>query len=613
MNDSPIKIKSNMVVILILIVAFALVVQITRSQYVLRFNSNQEQVKSVQSWKQDAEAPNPPIASASLPFCLMYDGTDEASTKMMDQAAHVLSYMKRPSAAFDIRQAPLQPEGCTAILISFQQMNLLGDPDKIAEYVRNGGYVFQLIQPEEDAAFYRLYRKMGILNSGQISPSKGVKLEQNVLIGEKDLLIADEFIINTVMDVELDPNSRLLMSTAEGVPLMWDHVYGKGKFMVFNGTMLQEKINRGLIAGGISLLLPDFIYPIFDAKVMYIDDFPAPIGQTVDAAIYKEFRLDRPAFFKQIWWPDMLKTAKRHTIKYTAVLIESYNDKVTPPFEAPNDADEEGLISFGREVIKSGGEIGLHGYNHQSLVLDQAVSDEFGYQAWANTNDMQNSIQEAIQFTKRSFPSYTMLGYVPPSNVLSSEGRQTIKQAWPELAVISSLYAEDITGLSYVQEFELAKDGVLEMPRITSGYFEQAFERWAEASTMTTLGFYSHFIHPDDLLSPERSNNMNWEQLLEEYDHLLARVEKTYPWLTPKTSTEAAIGVKRTLQAQVEWEQDSGKITGRVHDFENELSFVLRSDKKIGSLSGCTVKKIDAGTYLVVASKANFTIELSEA
>ena len=54
---------------------------------------------------------------------------------------------------------------------------------------------------------------------------------------------------------------------------------------------------------------------------------------------------------------------------YTGVLVETYNDKINGSFEER--LVEENLLTYGQDLIKMGGELGVHGYNHQSLTKDQ--------------------------------------------------------------------------------------------------------------------------------------------------------------------------------------------------------------------------------------------------
>ncbi|MEF3307899.1 DUF2194 domain-containing protein [Paenibacillus sp. GYB004] len=610
--DTKVKLKRNVYIIIAGVLLLALAIQLTSSRYVLQFSRNEAVPGQAGTWK-PAFAELGSLAPSGTPYCVAYESGESYSVQIMEQAERTLKYMKKPVRTFDVGGGGFQPGACAAVIVATERLELLGaDGTALAGYVENGGYVFLAVIPVLDDTFYRIYRKMGIVAAKDIVPSNGIELTSNVLIGEKGLVIDAPIITNTSVVAELDDKSRVLAKSAEGIPLLWDYAYGKGKFMVYNGTILTLKVNRGLFAGALSMLEPEFIYPIFNSKIFYIDDFPAPIPKGINDDIFRDYRRDTPAFFKEIWWPDMLKVAKRFDVKYTAALIESYNDQIKPPFHEPVDADLKGLLSYGREVLKSGGEIGLHGYNHQSLQRSRDVAAWYGYTPWESVEDMTESIKESVEFAGKAFPNYTMLSYVPPSNVLSPEGREALKQGWPSMAVISSLYGIDEAGRAYVQEFEVAPDGILEMPRLTSGYLEQPFDRWMMANSITLFGFFSHFIHPDDLLSEDRNNDMSWEELYEGFSSMLERLDRVYPWLRHSTSSKAAVDMEEVLTSRVEITRQEGKISGKIDSFRTRQHFILRTERAIQTMSGCKVQKIDDSAYLVTAVQANFEIGLGD-
>ncbi|WP_162515324.1 DUF2194 domain-containing protein [Paenibacillus pinistramenti] len=604
------KLNPRIYIILAGIVLIGAVLILTHTRYFQQFSHNRNLQTKIAEWKNEPPAA-PNVTGAK--FCVIYDGEDDYNVRIQEQAQRVLTDMRKAAVSVDLRKETLNLSGCGAVISALTDLTLVKDPDTLAGYLDQGGHLFLATMPEQSDAFLRLYRKFGIIDAGDYSDEQGIHLKDEVLLGEKGLEIDDEFMTNTVMQVELDPSAQVHATATSGMPLLWSYDTGKGSVMVFNGTMLQEKINRGIITGAVSMMMPDFIYPIYNSKLMYIDDWPAPYGSSIDPDIYKIYQLNRQEFFKQIWWPDMLKAAKRYGLKFTAVLIESYHNQVVPPFASPSDADPESLISYGREIIKSGGEIGLHGYNHQSLTTDPDKSSYYDYETWNSTSDMALSVQEALSYFKRSFPNYSLFTYVPPSNVLDPGGREALKQSWNNLAVISSVFAEDAAGISYVQEFEQAKDGILEMPRVTSGYDDEAFERWTAASVLTSYGFFSHFVHPDDVLDSERSMGMTWEELYKNYSTVMSRLQKNYPWLQAKTATEAAIDMKNLLSSDIELSQSGDVIKGKVTPLQGEASFILRTRKTAANLSGCTVKKIGDGILLVTVTKSEFTIHLSEA
>ncbi|WP_144511970.1 DUF2194 domain-containing protein [Bacillus sp. FJAT-22090] len=595
-------------IIILFVLLFGILLQVSRSQFVLKFQQNQNLIERRDEILADISQEND-LEQSGNNYCVLYNPSDEYSTKLKDNASHTLLYMKKKLAVVDITNESVDLSNCQVVILATDKLKDIGKAEEIEQFVFEGGYIFFMSVLDIETDYQILYRKFGISSFDTVVDARGIHLTSNVLIGEKELFLDDDFIHNSAISVDLDVEAELLAESVNKIPLLWKSNYGKGAFMTFNGEMLQEKINRGFFAGALSLLEPNFIYSIFNSKVFFIDDFPSPIAKGTNPIIYEEYKRDIASFYQEVWWPNMLETSKKYDMKYTGAIIESYNDRVQPPFDTAEDKDSHYLISFGRELIKSGGELGFHGYNHQSLVLDKAIATEFGYNEWQKTEDMSKSIEELLTYAKDAFPGYTITSYVPPSNVLSKEGREAMKQTWQDLTVISSLYGEDETGTAYVQEFEVAGDGVIEMPRVTSGYFETAYNRWAEANTMTGVGVFSHFVHPDDVISSDRSNNMGWDENYKLFDKYMKRVNKTYPWVRALPATEAALEMAANLHTNVSWTKEESSIQGKITNYKSETSYILRTDKKIGRLKNCAVKKIDDNTYLVTAHDSNFKIE----
>ncbi|WP_432354212.1 DUF2194 domain-containing protein [Sporosarcina sp. A2] len=606
---SPNVTKSLYVAVTAVLLA-GILFQIGRSQFVLKTLHNNELLSMKDLLLHENIQQSEENGAKSPIYCIAYNPDDLPSVAIKDNSLKTLHYMKKQTKEIRLDGTNDQFRDCHSVLFTADSMGFGGDADSIAAYIENGGYWLFLNTLEPDTEFEQLYRNMGITSFDQQLETNGIHLMQNVLIGENNLDTGGDFIHNSSLSVALDDNTELLIESHDSVPLMWQVAYGEGNIMVVNGTMLTEKVNRGVIAGAIGMVEPVFIYPIFNSKVFFIDDFPAPVAKGRNPLIYKEYRQDLSGFYKNIWWPDMLSAAERYDITYTGVLIETYTDEVEAPFEFPADADRPNVIAYGREIIRSGGELGLHGYNHQSLTSDQSLSNQFEYNAWKSAKEMGQSIQEAITYTKSAFPNYTLTSYVPPSNVLSKEGRSVLKKVWPELTVISSLYAEDATKAAYVQEFEVAKDNVIEMPRISSGYEEREFDRWAEANAITSIGVYSKFIHPDDVISQDRSNNRTWEETYALFKKDLKRVSTTYPWLRPFTSTEASLELASALSSEISLNVEDDRVTGTVQKTLEELYFMLRTDKKITSTNNCDVDKIDEKAYLVKVGSTDFEIML---
>ncbi len=587
--------------------------QVSRSELVFRWD------KSAHSFHKPSELParnalSPEDKEKIHPerLVIVFDPHNPFSVKIKQNAEQVLTGMKKSFESIEIGRAMPWVEKPDAVIVALPDLSLLGGIESLERYVSEGGNVFLAAVPDTNDTFYNLYRKLGILEIGNYVDTKGIVFQTNVLPGYANVSFKDESLQNTVMHVKLNDHSLIQATAGNGIPIMWKTPYEKGAFLVFNGTMLQEKASRGLLAGGIAVLLPDFMYPVMNAKVMYLDDFPAPIRKGTNPAIYRDYQLDVPQFIKRVWWPDMIRLARTYDLKYTGALIATYNNRVTAPFDWKREAEQEDLLIFGRELLKNGGEIAVHGYNHQSLTANKRVSHMFGYKSWTGTADMAQSLEAVKQYVHTVFPNYPLRTYVPPSNALGEDGRQVLRRVLPDLQNVSSLYGEDGRGLSYVQEYELAPDGIVELPRVTYGYRIGEYEKWMMANAIATSGVFSHFIHPDDVLDHNRSQDASWLALYKDFEEYLMLVKERHGWLRSMTASEASAEAEKMLISEPVIERSKEGLKGYINRFTGDLYFMLRTDKRIARTENCDVHRIDDGVYLVRAEKETFTIEWTE-
>lgn len=610
--ENRVRIKRNIYIIISVVLLLGIALELTRSEFILQWSKKQNEfIQANVVSKQNGISQEELIKIKQEKFLIVYDPEVEDSVHLKDNIQQVLTYMKKDYEVADVYRFTRVDSTYTTVILTFEQLKKVPDLDAIVEYVSQGGYVFFGIRPDVDDAFYRIYRKLGINDMRDAVEIHGLKLKSNLLLQSKDMEINEEFIFNSSTVVELDTaRCNIYAVTSNDIPLLWDVPLNKGKFMMFNGTVLRERINRGLLAGAISLLQPDFIYPVMNMKIMFIDDFPAPFPAGVNEQLFQYYQKDISSFYRDIWWPEMVQAAARYDLKYTSVIIETYNDRVAPPFEDRQGTEKNNLITYGRDLLKSGGELGYHGYNHQSLVTDQAIVDELEYNAWPDIPNMVGSLRELSTFMKGVFPDYEIRSYVPPSNILSEEGRRAIAEALPDVKIISAVYHEDVSGKALVQEFMKRDDGFIELPRLTSGYENSQNNRYSIANGLTSIGVFSHFIHPDDILDSERSSGKAWPDLSQEYAKMLGDVHNHYPWLRSMTASEAGEELEKYLSTKVYLEKKGNRILGYMNDFTSDMYFILRTSKKIAETTNCKITSIDEGVYLIRADNPKFEIEL---
>lgn len=607
--DDKFKIGNTLYLVIIFVLIIGLSVGIINSNYILKFLPKGTAFFANETSQVSRLSKDTIDHFEVEEYLVIYNEKDPSSIRMKDNISHTLAMMKKRVKETTLSNLPPSYNQYKNVIITFESISKLSNLNTLESYTAEGGKVFFAIRPEKNNSLQNLYRKLGIYEVGDYINPAGMKLTSNVLIKQKNLeMNKDEVSLNSSLQVGLDDLCTVYIKSLDKVPLLWDMPYKKGKFMVFNGTMLETKENRGLISGAISMLNEDYIYPIMDMKIVFIDDFPAPVPEGINKDLYKEYQRDIPSFYRDIWWPDILKSAAKYNVKYTGVVIQTYEDKVTPPFKS-SEVQRNTFVQFGRELLKMGGEIGIHGYNHQSLMLDPNSVKDLGYNAWKTQADMEAALNITENYVKKMFPTYEFKTYVPPSNRIDEVGETAVKNAIPSIDVLASLYLSDDSQYTTVTEFE-KNDRYTYLPRITSGYEYTKQKKWAIANAVTSIGVFNHFIHPDDILDIERSSGKKWTKLEKEYDHILRDVNKNYPWLESKTARDASAQLSNYLDSEVYIKEENNRMVVSIDRFSNKMSFILRTKHKIGKLKNCTVHKVDDDVYFVEAQKATIEIGL---
>lgn len=597
---------SGFIVLLVLLSALLFVI---RANFVLNNVGNKDVYK---------DYVNVPVKTSKLfdtiknegneKYLFVFNSSEEASIKIKENLEKLFSGMKKHVTYEDVKDTSATFEGYSCVILDFENFENFDYFDNLFKYVEKGGSVIIAERPIQSGNFSSIYRKLGIYERGTIDEVKGMKMLTNVLLKGKGA--EDSTAVISSIAVQLDNDCKVYSVSSDNRPLIWEKKIGTGKVIFSNGQFFVEKENRGLFAGILGQIETGFIYPVMNMKLSFIDDFPAPIPIGYNERIFKDYGKDASSFFSDIWWPDMLKSSKQYDTKYSTFYIEVYNNRVSPNFDIVRDQETRNtLLRVGHEIIKSGGEIGIHGYNHQSLVFKGFMKVDLGYNSWPNINNMEASLKEVNNYFHTVFPNYNITSYVPPSNIISDEGIEALHNSMPDLKIISSVFQGGLSGDEYVQEFEKSDDGFLQLPRISSGYKYTSEKKWSIYNGITAYGTFSHFLHPDDILDSSRSLGISWEDMYRDYNGMMKDIHNNFNWLRSMTISKGGVELSRYLDTETEFKYSEKNIKGYSKNFRDQMYFILRTDKKISKCTGCSFTKIDDNAYLIKAIDSEFNIE----
>lgn len=317
-------------------------------------------------------------------------------------------------------------------------------------------------------------------------------------------------------------------------------------------------------------------------------------------------------FYTNVWWNDIYNLAEEYGIGYTGLVIEEYSDQVEGPFARNQDVRR--FRYFGNMLLDQGGEIGLHGYNHMPLCLEgfDYKGEYDSYQTWENYEDMAASVKELEGFCEYVFPDEEFYVYVPPSNILSDEGRRLISEE-TDVKSIASVYLPDYDGIAYEQEFEVAEDGIVETPRIISGY---VMDEYTELVALSELNFHfvnTHFQHPDDTLDADRGAELGWEKMFDNLSEYVDWLYTSAPEIRNLTGTELAAAVQIYDNLEIEREYTEDELVLNLGNFRDEAWLMVRINEGTpGEVSGGKLEKLQNGLYLLRADTDQISIEIKK-
>ena len=545
--------------------------------------------------------------------CLvLLDPSDQYSDDYYEQLSDVLQSMSVGYDTVDVLRQDIPPfdRYQTVALLTPDFAALRNHLMPLFDWVDNGGRML-VVQPVTPTPVTKtMMPLLGIHETtGVYKIIEELRINTDFMIGAKGF--SYNLFVDGILAINLQlsyTDSNLVHAESNNrIPLLWEHKQGMG-LIVVNNLSVCSRESRGYYAAAYSLLQDVFAYPVIASSLFFIDDFLAPLPIGYNEYITKFIKRVVRSFFLNVWWPDLIDLSKRYGRKYTGLIIQDYNERVAPPFETKT--DNSTALVFGNMLLDMGGEIGYHGYNHQPLCYTGFdFKGMVEYNTFASIEHSVLAFRELDNYCKKLFPNQAFHTYVPPSNILSAEGRQMLVDNFPQIKVISGIYqAQDY---EFQQDFDVSPDGIINVPRIISGSDLDGFERWAAISELNLHYVNSHFFHPDDVLDPERGAEKGWNSILRDFKNYISWLYDSAPGLRIHIATEAGKAVQRYYAVGVQRTLEGKKFTIDIQNFY-DVSYLLVRIKNAAprAVSGGALQEISSDLYLLTANSSKVEIEL---
>ena len=388
-----------------------------------------------------------------------------------------------------------------------------------------------------------------VIWNGPVQPepitATGIRFHDGGFPGIKGLEITAQSVSFSGLKATPGPDCRVLAESmpcrrGDTVPLWWRCRTGKGSVSALNAFEFVDRAYQGFVVQSLLDTEGSWAMPVLSVAVEFVDDCPLPMTGRFLEPMGKE----DTGFYSDDFFDMVADAVTRLGIRPVFLAVFSYDDRVRPPFEELYPGSVGSVSrSLARRIVSMDLPVGLHGRNHLSPVLSGGVSRPF-----PDGESIRQSFTEARSAFLEVFgPENLPVVYVPPNNNIDLAGKIALAQAIPEVRIIASVFSG--SDVEMLQDFAMDPDvhGITSFPRTWAGYFLEGESVLGLLNGLFVLSVSSHFIHPDDVLDPERSAGRSWELLRSGYLKGLVEVRKRFPFLREMSVLQASEELARLL------------------------------------------------------------------
>ncbi|MBF9016417.1 MULTISPECIES: DUF2194 domain-containing protein [unclassified Oceanispirochaeta] len=461
---------------------------------------------------------------------------------------------------------------------------------------------------------------VGITSGGTVWPGgSGIRITKNIFPGFDNTYISSiDFLNSASIAFELSTDATVIAESSEGTPYIWKYNHGLGNIVYTNSSLFQGKSFRGLLLQCLSLVPDYFLSTQYNSALFYIDDFPVsiPAGEIGTDLLEPYEGMSKIDFINHVWWPDIKNLQESHNLKYTALAVGNYINVTEGDLYEFTDEDRENFAYHGALLKEVGAELGIHGYNHVSLVLNSEFTDDTTSTKWPGISAMSSCLNDLKRMMDDLFDHIPYYSYVPPMNRMSSSGKTALLDVFPQISNIAAVNQGIENYGDLIQEIE--EDPIFshwfDIPRFSSGYLQGDNEKWLIYDALAYSGVFSHFIHPDDAMDTVRNEGNNWDSMYSQFDNCLDEIFSDFPDLKRISSAQMAKITRAQEGMDVYSWKDGNSIRIRYSEGATPVYHYLRIQpgQGIESVQGGTVKALQSssGLYLLTGTARDVTVNL---
>lgn len=356
----------------------------------------------------------------------------------------------------------------------------------------------------------------------------------------------------------------------DATDIIWRTILNNSRIFVINGNFFTNMSHIGMLNAVLSKLNSDYLYPVINAKMLFIVDAPY-LSNENEVEMERRYARNANRFLEEIAIPGIVSLSMALEIQPQFYGTAYFED-------SSNGLSSHSVHFLDKELIKIGGDI----------------------QVSANQNKI-SKITKGIKV----FESIT--GEKVTSILFQDNNTRIEKQIVDALSYtgnISSL----IHDWNYAQDLCI-KDNYAYIPMMTNGYDinDTILLQFDEAAS--SLGLITHGISMEDMIYPS-SDKDDWSTAYKDFSASYYTACQKYPYLDGINATGLEQRVRQYLLMEPEVIYKKSGIYLEIENLYTQGFFILRTEKRIKAMSSGTYKELEEGVYLLTITSPSTEITL---
>jgi len=546
------KLEKGLYIIGIFIAVLGLLFVLIRSDYVLKLPLfNESSVSAIRTQSID------PTQDGAIDSFLIIDSQKE--TRLRASLQTRLESIGKQVTVSSIEKLTTLPEA-TAVIIATERLDLLRDRDILLNYVAEGGTVFFATRPSPSPRFMEIYRHVGLIEVGNFVETTGIELMKPVFGASDYQTFEAKELINSSLSVRLDPSATLLARSSQDVPLLWKTDYQAGRFVFFNGTMMEDPLEHALFFVGLAHTDP-ILRPILNTKITTLHGFPF---HSSDERSISSSMTDRD-YYRNVFWAELQRVEAKYDLNY---VMATASPSLNPQLETS--AYSEDLAFYGRETLRSGGEVAI------------ISAPEKQQEDWYEANSQQ--LQYAL-------PGLTVKTVLASSSLDETRLNESFS---------------DVTVTLGEARFPTVQGNQLRLPSAPSDFTNTDLTKWYAFNELISSGLISTQVTPQTITS-----EADGERFLASYKDSHEMQQREVPWLRSTKASDVADN-HHFFNGSIHAKQTGNTYTFTLDESSDETFFYFTTPVPVADYEDCQLESIGPGLYLVKSESLSFTIQLEE-